>query len=81
MDSRTRWIVGILLALVVGLGVGLVIVAGDDSEDETTVTAQPTEPTRPEATERTETETTETGTSGGTPAPTPDKPGTVGSGL
>jgi hypothetical protein len=33
MDTRTRWIVGILLALVIGLGVGLVIVAGDDSDD------------------------------------------------
>jgi hypothetical protein len=40
-----------------------------------------TESTRPEATETIETETTETSTSGGTPAPNPDKPGTVGSGL
>jgi hypothetical protein len=81
MDSRTRWIIGLLLALVIGLGVGLVIVAGDDPEDATTVTAQPTEPTRPEATEATETETTETGTSGGTPSPNQEKPGAVGSGL
>jgi hypothetical protein len=40
VDTRTRWIVGILLALVIGLGVGLVIVAGDDSEDSTTVTSR-----------------------------------------
>ncbi len=31
MDTRTRWIVGILIALVIGLGVALIIVAADDS--------------------------------------------------
>jgi hypothetical protein len=79
MDSRTRWIIGLLLALVIGLAVALVIVAGDDSDDGTIVTVEPTtEPTRTEATEP---EATETGTSGGTPAPSPENPGTVGSGL
>lgn len=33
MDLRTRWIVGILVALVIGLGVALIIVAADDSND------------------------------------------------
>jgi hypothetical protein len=33
MDTRTRWIIGLLLALVIGLGVALIIVAGDDSDD------------------------------------------------
>ena len=82
MNSRTRWIIGLLLALVIGLAVGLIIVAADDSDDSTPVTLEPTtESTRPEATETIETETTETSTSGGTPAPSPDKPSTVGSGL
>jgi hypothetical protein len=80
MDPRTRWIVGLLLALVIGLAVGLVIVAGDDSGDGTTVTVEPTtETARPEATETVETEPPPD--SGGTPAPSPEQPGTVGSGL
>jgi hypothetical protein len=33
VDTRTRWIVGILVALVIGLGVALIIVAADDSND------------------------------------------------
>lgn len=33
MDTRTRWIVGILAALVIGLGVALIIVSADDSND------------------------------------------------
>ena len=80
MNSRTRWIVGLLLALVIGLAVGLVIVAGDDSEDSATVTVESTsESTRSEATE---TETTETSTSGGTLAPTtPKNAGGGGTGL
>lgn len=65
MDTRTRWIIGILLALVIGLGVGLVIVAGDDAEDTETVTIRDT------TTERTETRSipTTTDDTGGTPAP------------
>jgi hypothetical protein len=82
MDARTRWIIGLLLALVIGLAIGLVIVAGDDSDDGTTVTVEgTTERTRPETTETTETEATETAPSGGTPAPSPNEPGSVGSGL
>jgi hypothetical protein len=57
-DTRTRWLIGVLVALVVGLGVGLLIVAGDDSQDETTVTVESTE--EDETTEATTTEETET---------------------
>jgi hypothetical protein len=82
MDTRTRWIIGLLLALVIGLAVGLVIVAGDDSDEETTVTRElTTEPAETEATETEATETTPTGTSGGTPGPTPEDAGGGGSGL
>jgi hypothetical protein len=80
MDARTRWIIGLLLALVIGLGIGLVIVAGDDEEDGTTVTVEATTE-RTEPTETAQTETTETAPSGGTPAPSPTEAGTVGSGL
>ena len=78
MDTRTRWIVGILLALVIGLAVGLVIVAGDDTEETETVTVRTT------PTERTESTTlsipTSTEDTGGTPAPGIDEEGvtTVG---
>jgi hypothetical protein len=72
VDARARWIIGLLLALVIGLGVALVIVAGDDSNDsEPTATApnpateKLTEPT----TSATPTTTTPTGPTGGTPAP------------
>jgi hypothetical protein len=83
MDARARWIIGLLLALVIGLGVALVIVAGDDSDDsEPSVTApnpateKLTEPTTTAA----PTTTTPTGTTGGTPVPgstttTPDGQG------
>jgi hypothetical protein len=62
---------------VIGLAVGLIVVAGDDSDGQTTVTLQPTgETTKPETTQTETTETTETiptNTSGGTllrdPAP------------
>jgi hypothetical protein len=80
MNSRTRWIIGLLLALVIGLAVGLVIVAGDDSKDSTTVTRDATsESTRSEATETIGTESVPS--SGGTPAPSEEKPGPIGSGL
>lgn len=75
-DTRTRWLIGVLVALVVGLGVGLVIVAGDDSQDdETTVTVESTEETdvtETDVTEETEEEPTVTEStqpSGGTKAP------------
>ena len=72
MDTRTRWIIGLLLALVIGLGVALIIVAGDDSGDsgesvttESPSTATLTEPTTTSA----PTTSTATGTTGGTPVP------------
>jgi hypothetical protein len=72
MDTRTRWTVGILVALVIGLGVGLIIVAADESNDIETVTVQ-------SATETTESTThpepTTTEDTGGTPAPGIDEEG------
>ena len=66
MDTRTRWTVGILVALVIGLGVGLIIVAADESNDAETVTVRSsTEKTQ--STTRPEPTTTED--TGGTPAP------------
>jgi uncharacterized membrane-anchored protein YhcB (DUF1043 family) len=82
MSSRTRWIIGLLLALVVGLAVGQIIVAGDESDDSTTVTLESTaESTRSEATETLQTEPTHTSTTGGTTAPGPADAGGSGSGL
>jgi hypothetical protein len=87
MDTRTRWIIGLLLALVIGLAVGLIIVAGDDPDEEPAVTVQSatepteTEPTETEPIETEATETTPTGTSGGTPAPGPEDAAGGGSGL
>ena len=43
MDTRTRWIVGILIVLVMGLGFALIFGAADDwSDSGTTVTLQST---------------------------------------
>jgi hypothetical protein len=71
VDTRTRWIVGILICLVIGLGIALIIVAGDDSNDNggtsthvNPSTAKLTEPTTTAAPT-----TTSTTPSGGTPAP------------
>ncbi len=75
MDTRTRWIVGILLALVIGLGVGLVIVAGDDSEETETVTVRTIPTERTEGTTRSIPTSTED--TGGTPAPPTTSPGTT----
>jgi hypothetical protein len=70
VDSRTRWIVGLLLALVIGLGVALIIVAADDSDSGvTTVTTGPATVTATEPTTTEAPTTTETGPTGGTPAP------------
>jgi hypothetical protein len=71
VDARTRWIVGLLLTLVIGLGVALVIVAGDDSEDsgERVTTEGPRTATLIEPTTTAAPSTTTTGTTGGTPVP------------
>ncbi len=75
MTARGRWIVGLLLALVIGLGVALAIVAGDDSDEggdrETVTLPTPTSGTAPATTEATETEpATETATPEGSRRPT-----------
>jgi hypothetical protein len=73
VDGRTRWIIGLLICVVIGLGIALIIVAGDDSNDNggPATTANPateklTEPTSTKA------PTTTSGTTtpnGGTPVP------------
>ena len=72
MDSRTRWIVGLLIVLVIGLGVALIIVAGDDSNDDgspgTTVDPSTAKLTEPTTTSRPTTSSTTT-PNGGTPVP------------
>jgi DNA-binding NtrC family response regulator len=42
MSTNAKWIIGLLVAIVIGLVVGLVIVAGDDSDDDGTTTDVPT---------------------------------------
>ncbi|MGZ5310183.1 MAG: hypothetical protein ACXWZW_02045 [Solirubrobacterales bacterium] len=74
MTARGRWIVGLLLALVIGLGVALAIVAGDDSDEggdrETVTLPTATSGTAPATSEATETEpATETPDSGGVAPP------------
>ena len=78
MSTNARWMVGLLLVLVIGLGVALLIVAADDSDDgggETTVetvtgetTEAPTTTEVPTVTETLTTPTTPDG-SGGISAP------------
>ena len=75
MDPRTRWVVGLLICLVIGLGIALIIVAGDDSNDSNgsgsartapnPATERLTEPTGTTAPPATSTTTP----SGGTPVP------------
>jgi hypothetical protein len=82
MTARIRWTIGLLLALVIGLAVGLVIVAGDESE-ETTVTVPGTVDTpETEATQAPPTETETGPESGGVPSPdtgtAPDGSGGLG---
>jgi hypothetical protein len=73
VDTRTRWIVGILVALVIGLGVALIIVAADDSDDSgapgTTANPATEKLTEPEQTTTAPTTSTDTGPTGGTPVP------------
>jgi hypothetical protein len=83
MNTGTRWAIGLLLAVVIGLAVGLAIVTGDNGDDEPTTTLE----TEVEETEPTETEVepdvTETvPTEGGVAPPTTPKPdGTGGLGA
>ena len=73
MDTRTRWTVGILVALVIGLGAGLIIVAADESSDTEAVTLQSTTETTESTTRPAPTITSED--TGGTPAPGIDEEG------
>ncbi len=70
MNSKARWTIGSLLALVIGLGVGIAVIAGDDSGDEPdTVTVSTDEPTETEATEPETTPTETQPSDGGQTAP------------
>ena len=69
MSTQARLIIVVLLALVIGLGVGLAIVAGDDGADEATTIITPTV-TQAE-TDAAPTQPTQDGTP---PAPTPTAP-------
>jgi hypothetical protein len=72
MTTRTRWIIGLLLALVIGLAVGLVIVAGDDGEESTVTVSGPIDTPRSETTTvRSTPSQTVPPESGGVPSPTP----------
>lgn len=75
MSTNARWIIGILLALVIGLGVALAIVAGDDGEQEPSSTSEPavTETQAPTQTQA----PTEAGSGNGGVAP-PDGSGGLG---
>ena len=70
MDRRARRIIGLLLAIVIGLGLAVLIIAGDDSSDTTTVTVTTT-PSTTERSTTTEPPPTTTGPSGGTSVPDP----------
>jgi hypothetical protein len=73
VDARTRWIVGLLICLVIGLGIALIIVAGDDSNDNagpaTTPNPATERLTEPESTTAPTTTSGTTTSNGGTPAP------------
>ena len=51
MSTNAKWIIGLLIAIVLGLAAGLIIVAGDNADDETDTVTVPsvvrTEPTQP----------------------------------
>jgi hypothetical protein len=72
VNPRARWTIGILVALVIGLAVGLIIVIGDDGNDASTtvpVESISTPTTAPTTTSQTTTQSTTTNQSGGTPVP------------
>ena len=72
MNTRARWTIGILVALVIGLAVGLIIIAGDNGNNASTtvpIESISTPTTAPTTTFQTTTQSTTTNQSGGTPAP------------
>jgi hypothetical protein len=81
VSTRARWTIGILVAVVIGLAVGLIIVIGDDSNDNAsnTITVQSvTVPTTTGATTSQTTTSATTQTNGGTPVPSPGTTTTPG---
>ena len=76
MSTNARWIIGLLIVLIIGLGVALAIVAGDngDSNNDTvtlpTITEQ-TSPTETQAPTVPTQPTTPTESSGGVAPPSP----------
>jgi hypothetical protein len=80
VNTRTRWTIGILLALVVGLAVGLIIVAGDNSSNNSpsTVPLQSISVAAPTTTSQAT--TTATTPNGGTPVPGSTTTGPSGTG-
>jgi hypothetical protein len=71
VNTRTRWLVGILLVLVIALAIGLIIAVGDDSNDAASTTSRPN-PGTEKLTEPTTTAaptTTSAPPNGGTPVP------------
>jgi hypothetical protein len=74
VNTRARWTIGILVALVIGLALGLIIVAGDDSNDSDTnsISLESTQTSVPQTSVQTTTQqtiSTTTNQSGGTPVP------------
>jgi hypothetical protein len=73
VDTRTRWIVGLLICLVIGLGIALIIVAGDDSNDDggpaTSANPATEKLTEPDSTTAPTTTSATTTPNGGTPVP------------
>jgi hypothetical protein len=82
MTPRIRWTIGLLLALVIGLAVGLVIVTGDESEETTVTVTGAVDTPQTEATQAPPIETETSPESGGVPSPdtgtAPDGSGGLG---
>jgi hypothetical protein len=85
VDTRSRWIIGLLLALVIGLAVALIIVAAGDSDNSGNggTTANPATEKLTEPTTTSAPTTSTTTPSGGTPVPggTTSAPGGGSGGL
>jgi hypothetical protein len=72
VNTRARWTIGILVALVIGLAVGLIIIAGDNGNNASTtvpIESISTPTAAPTTTFQTTTQSTTTNQSGGTPVP------------
>ncbi len=84
MNTRARWTIGILVALVIGLAVGLIIIAADNNNNNndhsttTQSTDSTTTPTKPLTTTSQTTTSIPTQTNGGTSVPNPGRSTTPG---